>query len=187
MEASKNLAVRGTGGGGGRMEVREFAMLELPTRRATTRLGRWLGEGAGAGDLIVLSGDLGAGKTFLARSVARAMGVAAEVRVTSPTFTLVHEFATKPRLVHADLYRIGDGTEVDQLLLRETRADGAVLLVEWGEPYLRELGGDGLFVRLELAGRGRVARLASTGPRSALWSERVLPDKLVVRARTKQE
>ena len=169
------------------MEVREQLTLELLTRRDTTRLGTWLGRGADGGDLVVLSGDLGAGKTFLARSMARALGVAPEVRVTSPTFTLVHHFATTPPLLHADLYRIADPSEVDHLILREARADGAILMVEWGEPYLRELGGDALIVRLELSHTGRRARLVSTGPRSRRWLERPLPDKLTVRAIDKRE
>lgn len=168
------------------MEVREQLTLELLTRRDTTRLGRWLGEGAEAGDLVVLSGDLGAGKTFLARAMARTMGVAPDVRVTSPTFTLVHHFATNPPLLHADLYRIADPSEVDHLILREARADGAVLMVEWGEPYLRELGGDALLVRLDLSDTGRRATLAGTGPRSQRWLERHLPDKLAVRATDKK-
>ncbi|MCL2822602.1 MAG: tRNA (adenosine(37)-N6)-threonylcarbamoyltransferase complex ATPase subunit type 1 TsaE [Polyangiaceae bacterium] len=162
------------------VEAREQLTVGLPTRRATVRLGQWLAKNLVAGDLIVLSGDLGAGKTFLARAIARAMGVSSDVRVTSPTFTLVHEYASSTcvsRLIHADLYRIGDGSEVNELLLREARADGAALLVEWGEPYLYELGGDALFVRLELSERGRDAKLWSTGPCSSAlttaWSEEV--------------
>lgn len=169
------------------MEVRERLCLELPTRRATTRLGRWLAAGARAGGLIVLSGDLGAGKTFLSRSIARALGVPPDVRVTSPTFTLVHHFPTSPPVVHADLYRIADPLEVDQLILREARADGAIVMVEWGEPYLRELGGDAVIVRLGLTPQGRQACLASTGPRSADWLDRPPPEKVVVRPPTKQE
>ena len=167
-------------------DVQAWLTVHLPTRRATTLLGRWLAQGVHAGDLILLSGDLGAGKTFTARAMARSMGVPPDVRVTSPTFTVVHEFDTTPRLIHADLYRMGDGSEVDQLLLREARSDGAVLLVEWGEPYLHELGGDALFVGLALTECGRVATLGSTGPRSSSWSHQPLPSKLLARAITDQ-
>ncbi len=166
------------------MEVREKLTLDLRTRRDTTRLGRWLGQGAAGGDLLVLSGDLGAGKTFVARAMARELGVPPEVRVTSPTFTLVHHFPTEPPVVHADLYRIADPSEVDHLVLREARGEGAVVMVEWGEPYLRELGGDALILRLDLWESSRTARLASTGPRSLRWLERPLPEKLVARARS---
>ena len=171
----------------GLFEIRELTTIELPNRRATTLLGRWLAQGAKAGDLIVLSGDLGAGKTFLARAMARAMGVPKEVRVTSPTFNLVHEFTTTPRLLHADLYRIADASEIGQLLLREARCDGAVLLVEWGEPFLLELGGDGLLVRIELAKHGRIAKLGCTGHRSFAWSGLPLPHKPLVRQAAEQE
>lgn len=181
------MAGRNTTAQGRVMEVRELLTLELPTRRATTRLGRWLASGLLPGDLIVLAGDLGAGKTFLARAVARALGVPPDVRVTSPTFTLVHHFATTPPLVHADLYRIGDPSEVDHLALREVRADGAALVVEWGETFLRELGGDALFVRLSLSPEGRTARVASSGPRSLQWQHHPLPPNLMVRTSSKPE
>jgi tRNA threonylcarbamoyladenosine biosynthesis protein TsaE len=95
------------------------------------------------GDLLLLAGDLGAGKTFLVRAIARALGVTG--RVTSPTFTLVQEYAT-PRgaLVHVDLYRLlGDGLprELARLGLRERRAEGAIVVVEWGDPAAEALGG----------------------------------------------
>ncbi len=160
------------------MAVREQVSIKLTTRRATTWLAKWLAQGAQGGDLVLLSGDLGAGKTFLARSMARNLGVPPEVRVTSPTFTLVHHFPTSPPVVHADLYRIGDPSEVDQLALREARADGAIVMVEWGEPYLRELGGDAAIVHLALTADGRLAQLRSTGSRSAQWLARSLPDNL---------
>lgn len=164
------------------MDVRELGSLLLPTRRATTRLASWIAEGLEAGDLVVLSGDLGAGKTFLARAVARGLGVPARVRVTSPTFNLVHHFEARIPLVHADLYRIGDPSEVDHLILREARADGAALVVEWGETFLRELGGDAAVVRFELGPEGRSVRLFASGPRSSILLGRPLPSTLSVRA-----
>jgi len=96
------------------------------------------------GDLVVLSGDLGAGKTFLVRAIARALGVTGHV--TSPTFALVHEYeTTRAPLVHADLYRLRGGdltAEVARLGLRERRREGAILLVEWGEDAIAALGGE---------------------------------------------
>src|ERR1700677_2639376 len=91
----------------------------------------------------MLEGPLGSGKTFLTRAIARGLG--ARGPVTSPTFTLVREIAT-PRglLVHADLYRLlGESLEAEtrRLGLREQRADGAMLVVEWGEDALEVLGG----------------------------------------------
>ncbi len=115
----------------------------------------------------MLSGDLGAGKTFFARALCRALGVPADVPVTSPTFTLVHEYEGRAPLRHADLYRLHDEAELAELGLREQRAEGAVLLVEWGAPYLDALGGDGLLLEIAVSPTGeRTARPVSTGPRS---------------------
>jgi tRNA threonylcarbamoyladenosine biosynthesis protein TsaE len=143
--------------------------IELSSRRATVRLGAQLGATARPGDLLVLSGDLGAGKTFLARSIARSLGVGRDQRVTSPTFTLVHQYAARIPLVHADLYRIGDAHGLVELGLDELRTDGCVLIVEWGEAYARELGGDCLVVELQLVASGRAAMLRASGVRSAEW------------------
>jgi tRNA threonylcarbamoyladenosine biosynthesis protein TsaE len=127
----------------------------LRTRRDTRRLGAAIARALGPGDLVVLSGDLGAGKTFLVRAVARELGVAQAV--TSPTFTLVQEYATaRAPLVHVDLYRVLGPRlteEVARLGLRERRAEGAIVLVEWGEDAIAALGGaPALVVSLRIAG-----------------------------------
>jgi tRNA threonylcarbamoyladenosine biosynthesis protein TsaE len=143
-------------------------VIPLPTRRATVQLARRLAAAVEGGDLIVLSGDLGAGKTFMARAICRALGVPTEIPVTSPTFTLVHEYDARLPVRHADLYRLGGEEELAPLGLREQRAEGAVLLVEWGEPHLAALGGDGLLLAIAVSPSGqREARLSATGPRSA--------------------
>lgn len=142
----------------------------LPTRRATQRLARKVAPQLVAGDLLLLKGDLGAGKTFFTRALCRALGVPSRVAVTSPTFTLVHEYeangAVGPlRILHVDAYRLGGEDELAGLGLREARADGAVLLVEWGEPYLSALGGDALVIAIA-SPPDRAAVLSATGPRS---------------------
>lgn len=144
--------------------------VELPTRRATRRLGTALAGSLVPSALVVLNGPLGAGKTFFVRGVLRALGVPQQEPVTSPTFSLVHEFDTVPRVLHADLYRLTAANELGPLGLAEARASGAALLVEWGEPYRALLGGDALTVELVLAreARPRLARLASSGPLSAV-------------------
>jgi tRNA threonylcarbamoyladenosine biosynthesis protein TsaE len=138
--------------------------LALPTRRATIHLARRVAARLAAGDLLILSGPLGSGKTFFARALCRALGLPARVPVTSPTFTLVHEFDTVPLSAHADLYRLSSADDVRRLGLDAQRDDGRLLLVEWGEPYLELLGGDGLLIRFSLDPRS--AELAATGERS---------------------
>jgi tRNA threonylcarbamoyladenosine biosynthesis protein TsaE len=140
--------------------------IDLRTRRDTTRLGGRVAGALEAGDLVLLSGDLGAGKTFLARAVARALGVPSDVAIASPTFTLVQEYETKRgTLLHADLYRLRDAPnardEVLRLGIAERRAEGAIVLVEWGEGFERELGGaPALSIALAIAaGDGRRATI----------------------------
>lgn len=96
---------------------------------ATEALGAALAPALAPGDLVVLTGELGAGKTRFVSGLARA--VAPGARVRSPSFTLVNEYAGTPPLFHLDLYRLGTG-EVDGLGLEDYAARGA-LVVEWGE------------------------------------------------------
>jgi tRNA threonylcarbamoyladenosine biosynthesis protein TsaE len=130
----------------------------LASRRDTRLLGGAIARVLSPGDLAIFSGDLGAGKTFLTRALARSLGVTDEV--TSPTFTLVREYAwARGVLLHADLYRLlGAATfeaEVARLGLRERRSDGALVIVEWGEEAIEVLGGDPrLVLSLSHAGAG---------------------------------
>lgn len=157
------------------MEKETFEV-PLATRRDTTRLGVALASSLAKGDLVLLSGDLGAGKTFLARAMARALGVPTEQAIASPTFALVQEYET-PRgvLLHCDLYRLLDdggdtaktSTEIRRLGLAERRAEGGILIVEWGQGFERDLGGEPAFdVRLTIDGKARKATIR--GQRRAL-------------------
>jgi tRNA threonylcarbamoyladenosine biosynthesis protein TsaE len=114
----------------------------LASRRETVRLGRRIARLLAPGDMVLLDGELGAGKTFLARAIARALGVDSR-EVGSPTFNLVHEYETKvATLLHVDLYRLeGNREQIERLGLRERRAEGAVLVVEWGAAVADALGG----------------------------------------------
>jgi len=139
-------------------------VIALDNRRCTLHLARDLAACLHSGDLVILSGELGAGKTFLVRGVCRALGLPERIRVTSPTFSLVHEISTRLMLLHADLYRLTTQREVRDLGLVSRRDEGCVLLVEWGEPWLDELGGDALLLTLSTS--PRQARLTCSGARS---------------------
>jgi tRNA threonylcarbamoyladenosine biosynthesis protein TsaE len=83
--------------------------------------------------LVLLSGELGAGKTTLAKGIISGLGAAAEEEVTSPTFTLVHTFGGPWKVYHVDLYRVSDVQEFDSLGLEDLFAEPAIVLIEWPE------------------------------------------------------
>jgi tRNA threonylcarbamoyladenosine biosynthesis protein TsaE len=83
--------------------------------------------------LVLLSGDLGAGKTTLTKGIASGLGAAKEEDVTSPTFTLVHRYQGEARVYHVDLYRIGGAHDFETLGLEDVFSEQAIVLVEWPE------------------------------------------------------
>lgn len=100
------------------------------------------------GDVVVLEGGLGAGKTTFVRAIARALGLPADEPVTSPTFAVVQEYETCPRLIHADLYRLAHSDELLQLGLDESLGRHGVAFIEWGLGHLRSLPHVDLLVTL---------------------------------------
>ena len=111
---------------------------ELTTHSAeeTIAFGRTLAELLAPPKLVLLRGDLGAGKTTLVKGIAAAFDAAAEEDVTSPTFTLIHEYrGPQARLYHIDLYRIDTQRELDTLALDDLRSGESILLIEWGEKF----------------------------------------------------
>ena len=113
---------------------------EITTHSAeeTVAFGRTLTELLAPPKLVLLCGELGAGKTTLVKGIAAALEAAAEEDVTSPTFTLVHEYRG-PRVVvyHIDLYRVDTARELETLGLDDLRSDNSILLIEWGEKFPR--------------------------------------------------
>jgi tRNA threonylcarbamoyladenosine biosynthesis protein TsaE len=102
----------------------------------TIAFGRALAPVLAPSTLVLLRGDLGAGKTTLVKGIASAFEAAAEEDVTSPTFTLVHEYrGPKANLYHIDLYRIDTPRELDTLALDDLRSENSILLIEWGEKF----------------------------------------------------
>jgi tRNA threonylcarbamoyladenosine biosynthesis protein TsaE len=125
--------------------------LVLPTPEDTRQAGERLAPLLRAGDLLILTGDLGAGKTTFTQGLGEGLGVRGSV--TSPTFVIarVHpSLSGGPALVHVDAYRLGDAAELDDLDL-DTDLDEAVTVVEWGSGLAEALSSDRLEVRLERA------------------------------------
>ncbi|MBW3536509.1 MAG: tRNA (adenosine(37)-N6)-threonylcarbamoyltransferase complex ATPase subunit type 1 TsaE [Actinobacteria bacterium] len=135
----------------------------------TRDLGAAVAPLAEPGDVVILTGDLGAGKTRFTQGFARALGV--DEQVTSPTFILVRRYQGRLPLHHADLYRAESVDEVADLVLGELADSTGVALVEWGEAALGVIGGDMLEVRLEL-GPGDDDRIITLSPAGPRWSVR---------------
>ena len=133
-------------------------IVDLPDLAATAAFGARVAERLRPGDVVALSGGLGAGKTTLARGVIAALGHRGEV--PSPTFTIVETYAppdVRLPLVHADFYRLDRPAEADELGLDDYR-EGAALIAEWPENvggFRTEAGC--LAIALEIAGNGRTA------------------------------
>ncbi|OBA93179.1 tRNA (N6-adenosine(37)-N6)-threonylcarbamoyltransferase complex ATPase TsaE [Mycolicibacterium fortuitum] len=150
------------------MADRSGGTAELATAEDTIALGATLGAGLKAGDVVVLSGPLGAGKTVMAKGIAQAMDV--DGPVVSPTFVLarVHRArqAGRPAMVHVDMYRLLDHPGVDLLgeldaLDLDTDLDDAVVVVEWGEGLAERLSDHHLDIRIE--------RDTDTETRTVIW------------------
>jgi tRNA threonylcarbamoyladenosine biosynthesis protein TsaE len=128
---------------------------EITTRSAeeTIAFGRTLTGLLAPPKLVLLRGDLGAGKTTLVKGIAAAFEAAAEEDVTSPTFTLVHEYrGPHANLFHIDLYRVDTPRELETLGLDDLRDENSVLLIEWGEKFPRLLQERDVEIALERAG-----------------------------------
>jgi tRNA threonylcarbamoyladenosine biosynthesis protein TsaE len=119
---------------------------------------------AAPGDLVVLAGDLGTGKTAFAQGFARGLGV--EEPVTSPAFILVRTYEGRLPLVHLDVYRLDHMQELVDLGIAELLDDGGVTLIEWGDAVTPALPADFLEVRLEAgeAADDRMLTIRSVGP-----------------------
>lgn len=135
----------------------------------TRDLGEALAPLAADGDVVILTGDLGAGKTRFTQGFARGLHVTENV--TSPTFTLVRTYDGRLKLNHADLYRMEGSDEVADLVLGELADPAGVSLIEWGDAALAILGHDVLDVRIEL-GPGEDDRIITVTPAGPAWSAR---------------
>ena len=148
--------------------TRRDAAAEVQDRRATSspeeteRLGDGLAPALEVGDVVLLSGPLGSGKTCFATGLARGLG--SPERARSPSFTLVNEYSGRIPLLHLDLYRL-EPPDAEGLGLDE-RLESAALVVEWGEKLPARLKSDALSLTFGIAGEtGRTMRASASGPR----------------------
>jgi len=132
----RDVSIRSESGGHGESRLRDsidrVTTVATGSERETAAIGRNLAPTLRAGDVVLLFGDLGAGKTAFVKGLAEGLGVSRD-EVSSPTFTLVHEYrGGRLTLFHVDLYRLDDPREILDLGLDEIAADG-VLAIEWAE------------------------------------------------------
>ncbi|WP_299600827.1 tRNA (adenosine(37)-N6)-threonylcarbamoyltransferase complex ATPase subunit type 1 TsaE [uncultured Tateyamaria sp.] len=140
-----------------------------PSEEETTRAGVALGPVLRAGDVVLLEGDVGAGKTHFARALIQSVLLEPE-DVPSPTFTLVQIYDTRNgALWHTDLYRVSADTEIDELGLMDAFED-AICLVEWPDRLGPLTPATALTITIQTAGEGRTATLHWTDPR---WLDRL--------------
>jgi tRNA threonylcarbamoyladenosine biosynthesis protein TsaE len=151
--------------------------VKLATVEDTRELGTRLAAIARAGDLILLTGPLGAGKTALTQGIG--LGLAVSGAVTSPTFVIsrVHRGGRLP-LVHVDAYRVGGRLELDDLDL-DASVEDSLTVVEWGEGVAEQLADTYLEVRLDRADEATEIRLAELLPHGGDWAARLAAAGLV--------
>ncbi|NVL89580.1 MAG: tRNA (adenosine(37)-N6)-threonylcarbamoyltransferase complex ATPase subunit type 1 TsaE [Desulfobacterales bacterium] len=116
----------------------------------TARLGEFLGKYLTDGSIIALSGELGSGKTCLTQGIARGLQVPKDLYVTSPSYTLINEYPGRFRLFHADLYRIENPVELDEIGLDEIMGRHDVMVIEWAEKMMEMLPDERLFILISI-------------------------------------
>ncbi|PLX38820.1 MAG: tRNA (adenosine(37)-N6)-threonylcarbamoyltransferase complex ATPase subunit type 1 TsaE [Deltaproteobacteria bacterium] len=123
----------------------------------TLALGELIGEAAEDGLVVLLRGDLGAGKTHLTKGIAKGLGVPRPEYVSSPTFTIHKCYEGRLPLNHLDFYRLDEGSDPHELGLEEVLGRAGVSVVEWPDDFLQHLGEDRLLITIEIMeGEGRV-------------------------------
>lgn len=149
MSDDPNLSTPAPAAGEPAVDDAPGGVVVLPDAEATRAFGRALAAVLRAGDLVILTGDLGAGKTTLTQGIGAGLGVRGQV--ASPTFIVAREHPSVvggPALVHVDAYRLGSLDEVDALDL-DSSLDESVTVVEWGSGLVEALAGDRLEIVLE--------------------------------------
>lgn len=144
--------------------------VETHSDEETRDLGRQLAQRLPASGVVLLIGELGAGKTTLVKGIAEARGAASADDVSSPTFTLIHEYGDPPEIYHVDLYRLDTAEEVRHLGLDELFDKPALVLLEWAERFPELLPERTIQIRLShLGGDDRLIEI-SNGAETVLVS-----------------
>jgi tRNA threonylcarbamoyladenosine biosynthesis protein TsaE len=146
--------------------------LELSSLERTEAFGKILGEIVEPGDIVTLEGPLGAGKTALTQAIARGLGVDPRIYVTSPTFSLLHEYQGRIPLYHMDLYRLTGEDEIESLGFSEYLYGNGLTVIEWPERLGSLMPPERLHVALAISGEtSRTANLTGYGN---LWQKKVV-------------
>ena len=139
----------------------------LRAKADTERLGRAIGQVLRGGEVIALTGELGSGKSCMVRGIALGVGLSPE-KVSSPTFTIIQEYDSHPSIVHVDLYRLENPSEIEDIGLSSYFDTNHVVIIEWADrAEIIQLPNDRLILELSHAGRHyRQIRLRSSGIKS---------------------
>ncbi len=141
--------------------------MSLDSVKKTLEFGERLAHTFQGGDVLALTGDLGAGKTLITRGIALGLGITAE-QVTSPTFTLIQAYEGRLPVIHVDLYRLEDPSAILQLGLEDYFTPQNIVIIEWADRLLQILPPDYLAFHLEHGDTETIRHLTirGTGPRS---------------------
>ena len=140
-------------------------VIRTASEEETIALGERLARTLPRGATVLLIGNLGAGKTTLAKGIVQGLGAAAAEEVSSPTFTLIHEYGAPPAVYHVDLYRLESARDAATLGLDELFDTPALVLVEWGERFPELMPPDRIEIRLRaLKGDEREIEVPDQGP-----------------------
>jgi tRNA threonylcarbamoyladenosine biosynthesis protein TsaE len=145
--------------------------MELATLQHTKSLGILLGRTAEPGDVITLGGNLGAGKTTLVQAIGRGLDIPPDIYITSPTFTLLHEYHGRLPLYHMDFYRLGSEDEIESAGLLEYLYAQGLTVIEWPERLGSLTPSERLHIDLIITGEN--SRTANLYPYGDTWQKKV--------------
>lgn len=154
------------------MKTREHRTVSSSVEE-TLRIGALLGRHLTNGSVVTLNGELGSGKTCLARGIAQGLKVPEGFYVTSPSYSLINEYPGRLLLFHVDLYRVQHVSELEELGLEEIMEGDGVTVIEWADKWVGDLPDHRLAVWMSIENdRTRALQLTGYGPRAVDWIEK---------------